>query len=477
MRKIKHLYRFRSIRALLDEHHELENQYIYFSPPGRLNDPLEGFKDIYWCGDTIVWTNLLRHYLLNLIQVISIYGIKGRDFTPDICNNFIFQTDQDLPKAPIRDMYVNVCREFLGHTISKNLIDAISSRVEVIRRDELIYYLRLIHPLAISKVSEGFEREGIMIMRSRAELDTMIKEMVQHFKQTLSMRSQTAEMSKILFPIFNNSLSQIFLIHEFNNPVDDEKQPLVFITRDFPNYYVNALEHLIHPKWYVACFIANPTNMSMWGTYADSHKGACLKFKTQPDGHGAHKLDLYRINGLSGNKTGISKHYEFIPHRFEKIFYNDKFPEIDFFESIGMLPMPKLGFWYTSENGKRSTTGTKVFQQIQTWRQEYWDKFVSSQNIKSRDWKNEKEHRLTLHSLLESFDDPESRKLKYKFTDLSGIVFGIKTSTEDKLRIMRIIEHKCIAEKRTDFEFYQARYSTRLKKIEHVPLRLLKITI
>jgi hypothetical protein len=57
----EHLFRFRTIHALLDSRHELEHQEIYFSPPEQLNDPLEGFKDIFWQGDAIVWTNLLRH--------------------------------------------------------------------------------------------------------------------------------------------------------------------------------------------------------------------------------------------------------------------------------------------------------------------------------------------------------------------------------------------------------------------------------
>jgi hypothetical protein len=62
-----HLYRFRSIRALVDEFHELENQQIYFSPPSQLNDPLEDFKDIVWIGDHIdlyvgaAWINNAGH--------------------------------------------------------------------------------------------------------------------------------------------------------------------------------------------------------------------------------------------------------------------------------------------------------------------------------------------------------------------------------------------------------------------------------
>lgn len=40
----KHFYRFRSIKALLDDQIELVNQEIYFASPAQLNDPMEGFR-------------------------------------------------------------------------------------------------------------------------------------------------------------------------------------------------------------------------------------------------------------------------------------------------------------------------------------------------------------------------------------------------------------------------------------------------
>ena len=61
-----HYYRFRPTDALLDKRKELENQEIYFAPPEDLNDPMEGFKDLFWRGDEIVWRNFLKHYLLCL---------------------------------------------------------------------------------------------------------------------------------------------------------------------------------------------------------------------------------------------------------------------------------------------------------------------------------------------------------------------------------------------------------------------------
>jgi hypothetical protein len=63
-----YLYRFRSTDAVLDAYEELVKQEIYFSSPEELNDPMEGYKDVFWAGDRIVWRNLLRHYLLCLLQ-------------------------------------------------------------------------------------------------------------------------------------------------------------------------------------------------------------------------------------------------------------------------------------------------------------------------------------------------------------------------------------------------------------------------
>lgn len=58
----EYFYRYRPIKAVLDEFHELENQEIYFSITDELNDPMEGFKDLFWSGDEIVLRNFLNHY-------------------------------------------------------------------------------------------------------------------------------------------------------------------------------------------------------------------------------------------------------------------------------------------------------------------------------------------------------------------------------------------------------------------------------
>ena len=71
------LYRLRSTDKLLGKSQELEKQSIYFASPEELNDPMEGFRDIVWQGDRIVWTNLFRHYICCLHATYVLIKIAG----------------------------------------------------------------------------------------------------------------------------------------------------------------------------------------------------------------------------------------------------------------------------------------------------------------------------------------------------------------------------------------------------------------
>ena len=60
--------------------------------------------------------------------------------------------------------------------------------------------------------------------------------------------------------------------------------------------------------------------------------------------------------------------------------------------------------------------------------------------------------------MLGEYDEEKNRTLAYDFNSLKGIVFGINTADEDKVRIIEIIQKKCEEYKWTDFNFYQAYY-------------------
>jgi|GEM_PF-6927014 DNA-binding response OmpR family regulator len=89
---ISSLYRFRSLYWLLDQG-ELEKQEIYFAKPEQLNDPMEGFRDIFWKGgDQVVTIPVRRNELAAYFQYIHFFALAT-----------IFQTHVEHGLQPKRE--------------------------------------------------------------------------------------------------------------------------------------------------------------------------------------------------------------------------------------------------------------------------------------------------------------------------------------------------------------------------------------
>ena len=77
-------YRFRSREKLLDPcFEELERQTVFFASPDDLNDPMEGFQDLVWSGDHIVWANLLKNYVHCLSWTCTNALVFGNEYNLD----------------------------------------------------------------------------------------------------------------------------------------------------------------------------------------------------------------------------------------------------------------------------------------------------------------------------------------------------------------------------------------------------------
>lgn len=81
---------------------------------------------------------------------------------------------------------------------------------------------------------------------------------------------------------------------------------------------------------------------------------------------------------------------------------------------------------------------------------------------------------MIINNGLHDYKDKSKRKFRYNFNDLEAIIFGIKTSAADKIRILKIIDEKCKKYGRKEFDFFQAYYSRHSGKIETYKLSLLK---
>jgi hypothetical protein len=211
-------------------------------------------------------------------------------------------------------------------------------------------------------------------------------------------------------------------------------------------------------------------NSAIWAHYGDNHSGVCLLFEAE-ESNGKSFLPLNGIVGASstGAIMGIKK-MEFYP-----IDYTKGYGDIDFFRSLGTISMPDLeSMWFKDLAGNISTCAEEIFTNESDWRNKYWSHFFRDITRKTDDWNYEKEYRLILSGNLIDYSNPEKRILKYDFSSLKGLIFGINTKTNTKLEIIKIIEKKCSLNGRKDFKFYQAYYSLTDKCIMHTEMNLLQ---
>ncbi len=478
-----HFYRYRPIEAVLHEFHELENQEIYFATTDELNDPMDGFKDLFWSGDEIIWRNFLKHYLLCVLLTANYCFVATDQFDPNVLRKIVFWVPQELPEAPIREVYQRVSIEFLTELAVKKFISLMAARTTPIRRGELTSYLRALHGFAMQIVIKEYHERGLLPPQaqtpeppSREKLRRSAIALMEGVTRITSSEHPPERISEALFAANEATVAQVMLINEYNLPDRDKQMPIIFLASRFPAAYVAALDKLIHRDWYVACFAKTADNHSMWSTYANGHRGVCLMFKPIANARGAPTLVLERVTGASISKGKPATYSSSeVAHELKSVRYTAQYPAIDFFRSLGSISEMHLNdFWYLGEDGSFSKCRDAVYAGLDAWRNGYWQTFGESALYKTPEWAHEEEYRIVAHS---GFDmsTKDKRKLKYRFEDLAGIVFGTRTDVEDKLKIMRIIDAKCAKAKRSDFRFFEIRYLHTESRFQLFPLDLLKI--
>lgn len=474
----EHLYRFRSIHALLDGFQELERQEIYFAATDELNDPMEGYLQVVWRGDATLWENLLKHYLLCLLQSATV-ALIAPEFTPDLCKALPWYTRRDILNLPLADLHQDFCDNVLASPSVSAFMSRIGKIKRAVSREELLFYLMGFHPDIFTALLRLLE-DRKLVPKSDASsppmLENLQKGFVEQIDKLLTLTQDGGPEVREIFASTAIIAEQMALLREYqfttSGPV--QRPGWKFITREFQAFYVAGLEDLVYPRWRVACFVEEPTNASMWGVYGDAHRGVCLKFRTKPTQE-THSLSLDVHSGWAGalgkpsRPTTGRRSMTFSPVR-----YGASRPEIEFFTSLGFLPRFKLEDWLFDREGRVSTLARPLYEETEAWRASYWAAYEALQAVKTEEWRHEKEHRLILASSLTRELDAAQAKAHYDFADLAGIIFGARMSEADKVAVMKIVERKCREAARFDFEFHQARYDQGAK-LHIAPLPLLRI--
>ncbi|MGH7270576.1 MAG: hypothetical protein ACREJ3_09110 [Polyangiaceae bacterium] len=145
------MYRFRSISRLLGESRELERRQIYLAPPEQLNDPMEGYKDVVWRRDPVLWENLLRHYVLSLLLASAQCVLSPPDeFKEPVL--WAGKTEDDLPTDAFRAIYHDACDDFFARIQAKQLYEQLAGLQRPLHRDGLTFALSMVHSAAFAAV-------------------------------------------------------------------------------------------------------------------------------------------------------------------------------------------------------------------------------------------------------------------------------------------------------------------------------------
>ena len=365
------IYRLRSAKHLIGTYQELREQEIYFAKPDELNDPMEGFRDIVWRGDTIVWENLFRNYISCLNHTVVLAKVLG--------NDTIVQSEQ-IPIGGLADQHETpmaatildeLCSKLFDRCKLHTLTQDLASGNHAVRRDELLVYLKHIHYITLEEIRNIHIRHGMAPGEARPtplqdppELPENLPALIQRLYEEQPEVARSALAA--LFSVSNLMFDNMNLMHKYSNARQNggSETPARlnhdFIVLDFPRKYLTQLPRILYPDWYIACFLEDCRNSSVWAHYGDNHKGACLIFDATVDS-GQLGLELKRITGSSSHrdkdsgKMTTKPTWGYSSMRLHKIGYQEELRELDFFRSIGVLPTGRLlSRWYTDHAGNRS---------------------------------------------------------------------------------------------------------------------------
>ena len=459
------LYRFRSIKSLF-EYKELEDEYIYFASREELNDPMEGFINFYWKGDTVVWENLLKHYIYCLAFLINTYEILGADFDFGKENFPIFVDDTKFQNMPFGDLLNEIVNAFFDDQDVKDLLEFIKVYDRKVKKDELLFYLSYINQIAFSYVTKVFSKRYGSFSIPKKESTGLFKKLIEQ-KNAFEIEQGVDKIKTffdIVMPVIRKEIDfmRLSFKQEYEGKLNStEFKAKNFFLLDFPAYYVDRLQELAFPNLYYSCFMSSYEDVANWGHYADSNKGCCLIFEPK----------FEYENPIMTFHSKIEKKSLTIVENFVKVNYSKKIPEIDFFSNLGNIRLPINSIdncWYKNRNKEFSKTHRmpKSEQSLNRWRRQYNNLLLKMATTKLPAWKNEREYRIFLQDGLECCSDKASRKLCYDFNTLKGIAFGVNTSEADKLKVINLITEKCKNKNRTDFKFYQAEINIKTGKIE-----------
>ena len=466
---MEYLYRYRSIKSLF-KYKELDNLSIYFAKPDELNDQMEKYMNVVWQGDAIAFQGLFKHYLYILTHLYFSASVRNPKQDIDVNNLPIFLDIKVLESLEMQELFKEIYNKFFAFSGVAQFPSKMAASKKKFTIDEMGLIFRGIHLYAYTVIDIVIKL--YFLGKNRANALNELYDMVTHwdgYNQILNVLTSGKYSAEQIEEAKTDFVIQQQVHRELLNKYlykDHNTHNISLLTFDFPEVYMRNITKLLYNGYCIACFSSTYQNEPMWAHYADSEKGVCLQYKIRHN-NGEKCLHLYSISNIivTEKEEKIEKIFHDVPAF--RVLYSNEYPEIDFFTSLGVLPMPIIqNFWLCNYEQTEFSSCLSSYQPVARWAVEYHKKVINHICTKAQNWSYEQEYRIFQRDVFTPIsENKENRFANYSITDLEAIIFGRNVSSEEKRKIINIIASHCY-EKNHNVKFYDLYYSTITKKLE-----------
>lgn len=434
------LYRYRTIKSAL---RELDNGSFYFAAPTELNDPIEGYLKIFWQGDAPAWEGLLKNFVCSFFYGLQTYLlVSGKfyaaqeNFLSDLHNKILLPNLHQFDNSPLSRTFAELGENFLT-------ANSVQKVVEFYGNDEIKCYGREMEFILRTVTDDACRLcvqrcKDLSLIRGDFDENFFDVEYEISFAELKGIsdaerKRRIDEIENLNCDLMESGLLALKLNHRSSTAAEYTlKQRLLWLRFIFPRLYVEQLKEIMYPNGYVVCFSDTPTNSAMWGNYADNHCGVCFAYETET-------LDGREFIHFAAKSLEV-----------KPIKYSSQFITRNFFDTLRHLKFIRVEDWLTGKGGVKSyklddeTAGE--------YDEDYHEKFYN----KLTDWNHEHEYRIFLSDRFYRYGDKFARKLRYNPNALTGIIFGLRTTLDDKLKLIQKLDRlgKTVA----NFDFLQAEF-------------------
>ena len=466
------LYRYRSINALFD-HKELENLSIYFAKPEELNDQMEKHMNVVWQGDKIAFQGLFKHYLYTLTHLY----VKARITEPqkhlDVDAIPVFLDIKILDAPEMKDLFKFIYYEFFNSIYINKFPEQMALSNKKFTSDEILWVFKSINLYAYLVINTVMQykvfNKDILQDKSYAEVYSAVKNWDGYYNVLKILTDPDNSPEDIYKNMVNfcaqQQINSLYLSNVLHG--DKDSYNINVLSFDFPDLYMKHIKKILYEDFGVICFSKTFRNEPMWSHYADKENGVCLKYKVK-NNNGQNYLNLYSVSNtiIDSEREHTEKSFHDVP--IFKVDYSINYPEIDFFTSLGVLPMPIIeGFWLCNYDKTEFSSCLKNYKPIEQWAINYHmnaAKYICTKNI---NWNYEQEYRIFQRDVLyRILENKENRIATYSIKDLDAIIFGRNVKFEDKRKIINIVFEHCKKQSH-EVKFYDLYFSTITGQLEY----------